>query len=457
MIQYRIRLFVSVAICLLGLSAQASQTSGKPNIVVLFADDMNYAGPSCYGGRWGLETPNIDRLAAEGVRFTNAYVTAPTCGPSRAGLMAGRHQCRFGHEFNSPRKPGIGFPLSEKTIGDRMRTLGYRTGIVGKWHLGGDENCGPEYHPLQRGFDSYYGFYGSMVHFFRSNHVFRGTKQVKERAYLTDAIARESCEFIRHNRDRPFFLYTAFNAVHTPLEATEADLETVSALDFSSFRNKEKAKLRAAMLLALDRAVGQIMQTLRAENLAQNTLVIFTNDNGDYVGNGPFSGGKGSTAEGGIRVPFILRWDGHVPAGIEYQKMVSTLDIMPTSIAAGSGRIDPAWKLDGIDLIPYLTGTRKGPVHKRLYWRMGQERAVREGNWKIRYNGGSGYGYKPKPGEAGWSLYNLEDDPGERRNLKDTKPDVFTRLKTAYDQWEKHLAEPLWPFGASGQMGQWEN
>jgi arylsulfatase A-like enzyme len=429
--------------------------SDRPNVVILFADDMNYAGPSCYGGRWGLETPHIDRLAKEGVRCTDAYVSAPTCGPSRAGLITGRHQCRFGHEFNSPRKEGIGLPLTEETIGDRMRALGYHTGLIGKWHLGGDETCGADYHPLKRGFDEFFGFYGSMVWFYRSNHIFRGTEQVKDPGYLTDVLARESCDFIRRHRERPFLLYTAFNAVHTPLEATEEDFAAVSRLDFSAFQNQEKAKTRAAMLLALDRAVGLIMETLKTEGLDENTFVIFTNDNGDYNGNGPFSGGKGQVSEGGIRVPFLLRWKGRLPAGVDYGEMVSTLDILPTAVVAGGGKIDADWKLDGVDLTEYLAGNKQGRPHERLYWRIGQERAIREGPWKIRFNGGSGYGYKPKPGEAHWALYNVENDPGERHDLKEQEPARFSELKDQYDRWNQQLHKPRWSFGASGQMERW--
>lgn len=348
---------------------------------------------------------------------------------------------------------------SRRLLGDDLprggRRIAWNLLMAAALTLCGDENCGAEYHPLKRGFDEFYGFYGSTVHFYRSNHIFRGTEQVKEEAYLTDTLARESCAFLRRNGDRPFFLYTAFNAVHTPLEAPESDLKTVASLDFSEFANPEKARVRAAMLLGLDRAVGQIMQTLANEGLDDETLVIFTNDNGDYTKNGPFRGGKGQVSEGGIRVPFIVRWNGHVPAGTEYHHVVSTLDILPTAVVAGGRAIDPKWQLDGVDLVPYLSGANDSPPHERLHWRMGQERALREGAWKIRYNGGSGYGYKAKPSEVRWSLYNLADDPGEREDLKDEHPDVFARLKASYNRGEEQVSEPLWPFGASGQMGRW--
>jgi len=430
---------------------------GKPNVVLLFADDMNYGGASCYGDRWGIKTPNIDRLATEGVRFTDAYVTAPTCGPSRAGLITGRYQQRFGHEFNSALRPGIGLPLTEETIADRLKALGYATGIIGKWHLGGcGKEIGPEYHPTRRGFDEFFGFSGSMTTFFDSGHLYEGHEPVREEEYLTDAIARRSCDFIERHKSEPFFLYVPFNAVHTPLEAAEADLQAVGNLDYSKHRNTDKARKRAAMLRGLDRGVGRILKVLKTHGLEENTLVFFINDNGDYSSNGPFSGSKGITAEGGIRVPYLLRWPGRVPGGKVYRQPVSTLDVLPTAVAAAGGQVDPAWKLDGVDLVPYLTGRKDGPPHEWLFWRMGDERAARTGRWKIRYNGGSGYGWKPKPGETRWSLYDLDIDPAERRDLKDDRPDTFQKMLAAYEAWDAQLAKPLWRFGASGQMGKWK-
>ena len=244
--------------------------NNPPNIITIISDDLNYTEPSCYGYRWGIGTPAIDKMADEGVRFTNAYSSAPASGPTRAGLVTGRYQTSFGHEFNSPLKEGIGLPLKQKTFANYMKELGYKTGIIGKWHLGGDENCGEEYHPLNRGFDYFFGFHGASVQYFRSDHLFRGKEKVNNPRYLTDIIAEESFNFIENNRKNPFFLYVAFNAVHTPLQANEEDLKFINNMPhFQNFilnldNTKDTlevlnyVKTRAAMLVALDRAVGQI-------------------------------------------------------------------------------------------------------------------------------------------------------------------------------------------------------
>jgi arylsulfatase A-like enzyme len=442
--------------------------SGKPNVIVIFSDDMNYTGPSCYGSKWGIKTPFIDQLAEEGVRFTNAYCSAPTCGPSRAGLVTGRYQTSFGHEFNSAREEGIGLPLAEKTFGNRMKELGYSTGIVGKWHLGGDENCGEIYHPLNRGFDYFFGFYGSMVHFFRSSHIFRGREQVKDSRYLTDIIAEESCNFIDRNRENPFFLYVAFNAVHTPLEAAEQDLAFIDSLPhFEEFLIQsntiqdnpaaiEKAKLRAAMLRGLDKAVGQITAKLAELGLDENTLVVFANDNGDYNNNGIYSGGKGSCREGGIRIPFILKWPAKLRGGQIFNGMTTTLDVLPTIVSAAGGKILPEWNIHGTNLIPHITGIAGQEPHDWLFWRMGGTKAARNGQWKLLFNGKSGYGGFGVPeDEARWLLFNLEADPAEERDLSAVFPEVFSKMLAEYNRWETQQMEPRWSFGASGQMGQW--
>jgi len=445
-----------------------SKNNLQPNVIVIVSDDLNLTELSCYGAKWGIHTPNVDRLATEGVRCTNAYCSAPTCGPSRAGLMTGRYQTRFGHEFNSPRKEGIGLPLTERTLGNRMKDLGYKTAIIGKWHLGGDENCGEEYHPLSRGFDYFFGFYGSMVHFFRSNHIFKGREQVKDPRYLTDIIAEESCNFIENNKKDPFFLYVAFNAVHTPLEVAKEDLAYVNSLprfyDFLKNESKikdtsnyfERATLRAAMLYGLDRAIGKIMEKLNQFDLKENSLVVFTNDNGDYNGNGIYSGVKGSCLEGGIRVPFIINWPGRIKQGEIYHEVVSTLDILPTAVSAGGGKVLSKWKIDGVDLMPYLNNQNFSKPHEWLFWRMGGTKAARNGEWKLYYNGKSGYGGYGVPEEnARWLLFDLESDPKEERDLSAIFPEIFEMMKSKYEFWEQEQISPSWQHESSGQMGQW--
>jgi arylsulfatase A-like enzyme len=467
-------ILVFVMLAVMSCQKKASQKESvippnPPNIVVVFSDDMNYTGPSSYGSKWGIQTPHIDAMAAEGIRFTNAYCSAPTCGPSRAGLVTGRYQTSFGHEFNSPREEGIGLPLDEKTFGDRMKELGYKTGIVGKWHLGGDEDVGEEYHPHNRGFDYFFGFYGSMVHFFRSDHIFRGNEQVKDSRYLTDIIAEESCDFIDRSKEEPFFLFVAFNAVHTPLEAAEQDLAYIDSLTyFKEFllnsntiddteKALDKARARAAMLLGLDRGVGQITAKLKELGLEKNTLVIFANDNGDYNDNGVYSGGKGSSREGGIRVPFIVKWPDRLEAGKLYDKPVTTLDILPTIVTAGGGEVLPEWNIHGVNLLPYLNEETTDNPHDWLFWRMGGTKAARNGKWKLLYNGKSSYGGHGVPEEeARWLLFDLETDPAEQRDLSVVFPDVYNKMFAGYNSWEAKQMEPRWPHGSSGQMGQWE-
>jgi len=465
---------MQVVLLALLLSA-VSAFGARPNIVLLLADDMNYSGPSCYGERWGMETPAIDRLAAEGVLCTDAYVTSPTCGPSRAGLITGRMQTRFGAEFNGPRAEGVGLPLTETTLATRLKALGYTTGLVGKWHLGGDAEVGAEFHPLQRGFDEFFGFHGSMVHYFRSAHLYRGHENVRVRGYLTDILARESCAFIERHAEEPFFLYVAFNAPHTPLEATEDDLAAVRDLPPPACERDELARLsgdaravaletiavRRAMLRALDRAVGHILAQLRNSGQEDETLIIFTNDNGDYTRNLPFRGGKGVCLEGGIRVPLIARWPGRLPAGQVYGEMVSTLDILPTAIVAAGGEIDPAWRLDGVNLLPHLSGETPAAPHEWLFWRMGENRAARKGPWKLYYSGFSGFyserhGMSPPDPTPDWSLYLLPDDPAEQHDRKNERPEQFAKMREAFEAWEAEQIEPRWPFGPSGEMGQWQ-
>lgn len=463
---------------LFGMAALTGKASDErlPNVVVLLADDMSFGGASCYGARWGMTTPALDRLAAEGVRCTDAYVTSPTCGPSRAGLVTGRMQTRFGAEFNGPRAEGVGLPLTETTIGSRMQALGYTTGIVGKWHLGGDAEVGAEFHPLRRGFDEFFGFHGSMVPYFRSNALYRDAvpTPVRDPAYLTDMLAREAAAFIERHAQRPFFVYVAFNAVHTPYQATPEDLEAarelppppLEAARLAGLDNDERARVletiavRRAMLRALDRAVSRIMAQLEDSGVGDDTLVIFTNDNGDWTHNHPYRGGKGVVLEGGVRVPFILRWPEHLPAGDTFGEIVSTLDILPTAVAAAGGEIDPAWQLDGVNLLPYLTGQLQGAPHEALFWRLGQNKGARIGDWKLYYSGFGFYsekhGMAPPDPTPNWHLYHLVGDPAEQFDLKAHFPEKFAELRAIFDAWEAEQAEPRWPFGPSGQMGQWQ-
>ncbi len=323
-------------------SVDAAPPGRRPNIVLIVADDLGYAELGCQGAT-DVRTPHIDSIAHHGIRFISGYVTAPVCSPSRAGLLTGRYQQRFGHELNAigpqNRLPHVGLPTSEKTIADDFRAAGYATGIVGKWHLGGTE----PYHPERRGFGEFFGFlheghfyvegrHNGVVSRLRpdeppyddQNPVLRGTQPVGDFGYLTGAFTREAVAFIDRHRDRPFFLYLPYNAVHSPMQATEADLGR-----FPEIKDR-KRRIFAAMLGALDEGVGAVLGKLREAGLTEDTLIVFLSDNGGPTAeltssNAPLRGGKGELYEGGVRVPFLMQWEGHVPGGVVDARPVSSL------------------------------------------------------------------------------------------------------------------------------------
>ena len=427
----------------------------RPNVVLLVADDLGYADLGFQGGK-DIPTPNLDALAAGGVRCTNGYVSGPYCSPTRAGLLTGRYQQRFGHEFN-PAEAGvneIGLPLSQTTLADRLKSAGYATGLVGKWHLG----AAPKFHPQKRGFDEFFGFLGGAHTYFvdRSTDVFRGTEPVKESAYLTDAIGREAVSFIERHKGGPFFLEVAFNAVHTPMNATDARLAR-----FASIPDKTR-RTYAAMLSALDEAAGAVLRKVREAGLEDDTLVVFISDNGGptMLGttingsrNDPLRGSKRTTLEGGIRVPFVLSWKGKLPAGKVYDKPVIQLDILPTALAAAGVAAKPEWGLDGVDLLPHLAGRDGASPHDTLYWRLGGQAAVRRGDWKlVRYDstldtpGVRSVGAKPPL--SPFRLYNLAEDVGEARDRSGDYPDKAKELLAAWEAWSGQLARPLWGPGS---------
>ncbi len=340
----------------------------RPNVVVIVADDMGYGDVGVHGCR-DIPTPHIDSIAKAGVRCTAGYVSAPQCSPTRAGLLTGRYQQRFGHESNGA-IPGSALPLTETTLAARLKAAGYATGLVGKWHLGDDA----DHHPLERGFGEFFGFLGGANPYLPQGRsgvvprILRGREDAREEGYLTDAFAREAVSFVDRHKDGPFFLYLAFNAPHGPLQASVTYLKR-----FESIKD-EKRRTYAAMVSALDDAVGAVMAKLHAAGLDERTLVVFLSDNGgptDVNGssNAPLRGVKGETREGGIRVPFLLRWPGRLPAGAIYDRPVIQLDLHPTALAAAGAPVPADATPDGVDLLPYLTGSKSGDPHELLYWR----------------------------------------------------------------------------------------
>jgi arylsulfatase A-like enzyme len=420
-------------------SAGAAEDARPPNILVVLADDMGYAEMGCQGCP-DVPTPNLDALAKGGVRFTNGYVSCPICAPTRAGLVTGRYQQRFGFETNpGPEQfadEAFGLPRSETTLAERLKAAGYTTGMVGKWHLG----YTPDLQPSARGFDEFFGFLSGANAYLPGPRrggartpILRGTAVVEEPEYLTDAFGREAVAFIGKHHAEPFFLYLAFNAVHAPLEALEKYRQR-----FESIKDPKRQTF-AAMLSALDENVGRVLETLRRHQIEEQTLIFFLSDNGGPTpqttsSNVPLRGYKGQLFEGGIREPFIIQWKGHLPAGKVDDRPVISLDIHPTALAAAGQAISPDWKLDGVDLLPYLTARKTGLPHETLYWRFHDQHAIRRGDWKLVQTATD-----PKP-----QLCNLAQDIGEATDLADKEPAKLKELTDAWNAWNAQLQEPRW-------------
>ena len=419
----------------------------KPNIILLFADDAGYDDFGFHGSKV-MKTPHLDSIANEGMVFRQAYVSDPTCGPSRAGLLTGRYQQKFGFEennvpnFMSPNSKflgaDMGIPLTEKTMGDRLQALGYKTAVFGKWHVGGADR----FHPTKRGFDEFFGFRGGRRSYFKRKvegtieedleYMERGFGNLAETdTYLTDALGDAAVEFIEENKDDPFLIFLSFNAPHTPMDAKPEDLKQFP--DLEGIR-----KINAAMTLAMDRASGQVLDKLDELGLAENTLVIFTNDNGgptdQNAGNNyPFSGTKSNHLEGGIRVPFVAKWPEVIPAGSKFEYPVSTLDLVPTFVAVGGGETKALDKVDGVNLMPHITGENADRPHQTLFWKKDARAAIRDGDWKL-------IRMPDRPAE----LYDLSKDTSEQVSLASENPEKVKELYKKIYNWEKTLAQPMW-------------
>ncbi|HMY72210.1 MAG TPA: sulfatase [Blastocatellia bacterium] len=447
-----------VVLCLLVvllsvLPLEQTRAARKPNIVILVADDLGYADVGFHGCT-DIPTPNVDALARGGVRFTSGYVTGPYCSPTRAGLLTGRYQQRFGHEFNpslqESRVSGAGLPLSETTLAERLKAAGYRTAMFGKWHLGARDNQ----HPLSRGFEEFYGFLSGEHSYLEpteepESHVLEGRTPVSSMKYMTEEIADRAESFIKRQQAQPFFLYLPFNAVHTPMQATEKYLKRFEQIA------DPKRRTYAAMLSAMDDAVGRVMAALRAAKLEEDTLIFFFSDNGGPTMptttvnasiNRPLRGSKRQTYEGGIRVPFVIHWKSRLPAGQTFAQPVIQLDVLPTVLAAAGVAVKPEWKLDGVNLMPFLTGKQKGVPHETLYWRMGGMMAVRRGDWKLvkTREGRLETNVETLNDLSDAALYNLAQDIGEQNDLAAKHPEKVKELSAVWRQWNQQLAMPLW-------------
>jgi arylsulfatase A-like enzyme len=420
---------------MLSATATHAVAAGRPNVLILYADDLGYADLGVTGGKH-VGTPYIDSLAKNGVRCTNGYVSACVCSPSRAGLLTGRYQQRFGFDANaegqSPKdRAPRGLDLKQTTFAQHFKAIGYATGLVGKWHLG----ASPGYLPTQRGFDEFFGLLPHGIGAGKNGEdvpVYRGTHKVATPEDHTIAFGKEAEAFIERHKAGPWFLDLAFTAVHAPHVAPAHYVERFAHLP------KPKAQYYA-MIACLDDAVGGVLAKLHAHGLEDNTLIFFAGDNGGpmnrVVSNGPFRGGKWSVWEGGVRSPIFIQWKGHIPGGRELAPIINQLDFLPTALAAAGVEAKPDRPFDGVNLLPWLEGKKEGESpHDALYWRFGIQYAVRQGDWKL---------VKPSINITP-KLFNLAVDPGEQVDLAAKMPEKARQLQALWDAWNAQNEPPRW-------------
>lgn len=419
---------------------------GPPNVVLILVDDMGYSDVG-FNGCKDIPTPNIDMIASQGVVFTNGYVTYAVCGPSRAGIITGRYQDRFGFSRNplfAPKDPNMGLPQEESTMAEILSQAGYKSAAIGKWHLGAH----PSQRPLKRGFTDFFGFLTGGHRYFPEEwtlqdenavnsqfdayrtKLLRNDQRIEEKEYLTDALSREAVNYIEKYKNDPFFIYLAYNAPHAPLQATEKYLSRFGHIE------DEKRKVYAAMVSSVDDGVGLVLQKLEELKLVENTMVVFLSDNGgpektNGSDNGPLKGQKGDLWEGGIRVPFAIRWPAKISPGITYNEPIISLDILATIVAQNKGKIKLNKPLDGVNLLPYLDNDSIGVPHKELFWRVFDQKnyAVRMGSHKLVSEKESNF------------LFNLEKDLGEKNHV--VNPEINPELQSRYQEWIKEMKDPV--------------
>lgn len=427
---------------------ELANKNDRPNIIIILTDDQGY-GDVGFNGCTDIPTPNIDRMAKNGVVFTSGYVSYSVCAPSRAGLLTGRYQDRFGYSRNPLYRPfdaNIGLPLTEQTLPELLQQSGYNTMAIGKWHLGVHEN----FRPWKRGFNEFFGFLGGGHRYFPGEYdiqhqdsaineaqsyrtkLVKANTVVEEKEYLTDALSREAVSFIERNKEQPFFLYMAYNAPHAPLQASPKYLNR-----FENIKDL-KRKTYAAMVSAVDDGVGSILGKLDQLQLTENTLVIFLSDNGgpesdNGSDNGLLKGGKSTLWEGGIRVPFAIQWPRQIKPDTRYDQPVISLDVFATIAANVREAASPKNQLDGVNLLPYLQGTKQGSPHEYLFWRQYDQK-----NYAVIHQSG----FKEVIiKDSAFYLYNLKTDMGEKLNVDDRK--MISGLEQQRKKWEAKTIAPL--------------
>ena len=446
-------LLTLVTVAMPRVAPAADDTDDRPNILVILADDLGYADVG-FTGAEEIYTPRLDNLAHNGVIFRNGYVTHPYCGPSRAGLVTGRYQARFGMENNptySPFDRHMGLPVGERTIADRLKEAGYRTGIIGKWHLG----AAPPFHPNNRGFDYFYGFLSGGHSYFPDSvtntmplvrddgtidysvnegvylPLVRNNGHGEFDEYLTTALSRDAAEFVAAG-DAPFFLFLSYNAPHAALEAPEDDIRKYAHIE------DPERRVYAAMIDSMDQGIGMVVDTLAESGKLSNTLTFFLSDNGGvypeawldfgWADNSPFRRGKVALLEGGIHVPFIAHWPDGLPGGTTFDGLVSALDIAATSAALAGADTSDA-ELDGVNLVPYLTGEQEGSPHAALFWRLEED----DSTWAVRTMTAK-YMQQNLPG-VGRSFFDMVNDPYETTNIVDQRPEQQAELARLWNEW----------------------
>ena len=430
------------------LASCLDQEKMHPNIIVIISDDQGYADVGFHGSK-EIRTPNIDRIANNGVVFSEGYVSYAVCSPSRAGLITGRYQNRFGYTRNillAPKDSLMGLPLTEQTLPDVLNNVDYKTKAIGKWHLGAHESLVPE----RRGFDEFFGFIIGGHRYFPEDltlndltearsqmdgyitRIYDNGKRIDTKKYLTEELSDNAVKFVEENSDNPFFLYLSYNAPHTPLQATEKDLERNMHIEI------EKRRTYAAMVSSMDDGIGLILDKLEEKKISDNTIVIFFSDNGgvewyNFSDNGVLRGIKGDFFEGGIRVPFVMQWPKKIKAGITYDKPIISLDVFATVTSAASAEKHINNEIDGVDLLPYLTGNNSGLPHKYLYWQNRDKDidVVRDERYKYLRIKNDEY------------IFDLKNDIGEETNIINSSKPIYDRLKSQFKEWEKNMTDPV--------------